>query len=1065
MGVLDSSLRSSLEKAVIQARDESESAARAALRTLAVDQTTAFATLDVEQRQLRNALRARARQLGSGNQTAGFEPLVEEVAYEQWHRMLFARFLAENSLLMHPAGAPVTLDECDELAAEEGEPDRWQVAAKYASRMLPGIFRVEDPAVGVRFAPEGRVALERILSGLPAAVFTADDGLGWVYQFWQTKKKREVNASGRKIGGADLAPVTQLFTENYMVRFLLENSLGAWWAGRHPHSPLLRDFEYLRFKIDGTPAAGVFEGWPQCVAKITVMDPCCGSGHFLVVAFGMLRRMRMEEEGLSERAAADAVLRDNLFGLEIDARCVQIAAFALALAAWKVGGFRPLPQLNLACSGIPVTGQLEEWTKLAGDDANLRNTLERLYELFRQAPDLGSLIDPAHLPVRDRMFAPSLDRLAPILDEALAAERATDPIAAVFGGAAAGAARAAKLLSRQYILVSTNVPYLARGKQSESLKLHLDDRYSSAKADLSTGFVARSRGFLNQGGTFALVTPQNWLFLASYRNFRRQLLQQQTWCLVGRLGSGAFETISGEIVNIALAIVTNVDPNQREHVIGLDISGTRTAPAKREQIRTSPLQQMEQASLLAKRDASLTFDLASTSALLSDYATGHLGLSSGDYPRFGRVFWERVMPDRDWSFQQSSVDSTREWGGREHVFFWQDGRGDFYRFVCDRLGERSTAAWIRGTNFKGRRGVAIRQMNDLPVTIYTGELYDSNVAVLLPKDDQFMTAIWAFCSSDEFATTVRKYNQKLSVDPGYIVSVPFDLERWQNAAQARYPDGLPEPYSNDPTQWLFKGAPADSTEPLQVGLARLLGYHWPQQQRDELSAMADDDGIVPLMAISGEQPGAERLRRLLASAYGEAWSPAFQEQLLHQVGYGAKTLDLWLHDGFFEQHTKLFQQRPFIWHIWDGRKDGFSVLVNYHKLDGPKLDRLTYTDLGAWISTQQTERDAGQAGAEGRLVAALQLQKKLQLIREGEPPYDIYVRWKPLAQQPMGWEPDLNDGVRLNIRPFIAAGVLRSRVNVNWNKDRGRNPDGSERLNDLHRTIAAKRAAREAAGG
>jgi hypothetical protein len=141
------------------------------------------------------------------------------------------------------------------------------------------------------------------------------------------------------------------------------------------------------------------------------------------------------------------------------------------------------------------------------------------------------------------------------------------------------------------------------------------------------------------------------------------------------------------------------------------------------------------------------------------------------------------------------------------------------------------------------------------------------------------------------------------------------------------------------------------------------------------------------------------------------------------------------------------------------------VLVNYHKLDGPKLDRLTYTYLGAWISTQQTERDAGQAGAEGRLVAALQLQKKLQLIREGEPPYDIYVRWKPLAQQPMGWEPDLNDGVRLNIRPFIAAGVLRSRVNVNWNKDRGRNPDGSERLNDLHRTIAAKRAAREAAGG
>ena len=102
------------------------------------------------------------------------------------------------------------------------------------------------------------------------------------------------------------------------------------------------------------------------------MDPCCGSGHFLVAAFEMLRDMRMEEEGLSETQAADAVLRDNIFGLEIDSRCTQIAAFALAFAAWKVGGYRQLPVPNIACSGIAVTGQLETWTKLAGDDVNLR---------------------------------------------------------------------------------------------------------------------------------------------------------------------------------------------------------------------------------------------------------------------------------------------------------------------------------------------------------------------------------------------------------------------------------------------------------------------------------------------------------------------------------------------------------------------------------------------------------------------------------------------------------------------------------------------------------------------
>ena len=100
------------------------------------------------------------------------------------------------------------------------------------------------------------------------------------------------------------------------------------------------------------------------------------------------------------------------------------------------------------------------------------------------------------------------------------------------------------------------------------------------------------------------------------------------------------------------------------------------------------------------------------------------------------------------------------------------------------------------------------------------------------------------------------------------------------------------------------------------------------------------------------------------------------------------------------------------------------------------------------------------AGAEARLAAASKLRRSLELILEGEPPYDIYVRWKSLAEQPIGWDPDVNDGVRVNVRPFVEAGVLRSPFNIHWRKDRGKNPDGSERLNDLHFTNAEKRAAR-----
>jgi len=190
MAPLSNELRSMLERAIIKAREVSEEAANAALTTLAVMRDEPFPSLDREQRRLRNALRAKARQLGDGSLVKGFQPLIEEVAYEQWHRRLFARFLAENNLLMHPSGVAVTLEECGELAPGEGESDAWHLAARYASAMLPGIFRADDPAVQVSFSPEGRHKLERIITDFPPILFIADDTLGWVYQFWQTKRKK-----------------------------------------------------------------------------------------------------------------------------------------------------------------------------------------------------------------------------------------------------------------------------------------------------------------------------------------------------------------------------------------------------------------------------------------------------------------------------------------------------------------------------------------------------------------------------------------------------------------------------------------------------------------------------------------------------------------------------------------------------------------------------------------------------------------------------------------------------------------------------------------------------------
>jgi hypothetical protein len=272
---------------------------------------------------------------------------------------------------------------------------------------------------------------------------------------------------------------------------------------------------------------------------------------------------------------------------------------------------------------------------------------------------------------------------------------------------------------------------------------------------------------------------------------------------------------------------------------------------------------------------------------------------------------------------------------------------------------------------------------------------------------------------------------------------------------------LPVPWSDDPTQWLFEGRPEVATEPLQVAVGRLLGYRWPEQpESDDLDALADEDGVVCLPSVLGERPAAQRLTELLARAFGGTWSPARAAELLAASGSKKTDLESWLRDEFFKAHCHVFKNRPFVWHVWDGRKDGFSALVNYHRLDRSTLQRLAYTYLGDWIERQAAGAKEDVVGAEERLVAARDLQRRLALILEGEPPSDIYVRWKSLAEQPLGWEPDLNDGVRLNVRPFVEAGVLRAKFNVKWDKDRGKNPDGSERHNDLHYTLADKHAAR-----
>ena len=1204
---LSPDLRSQLGKVILDARSVAEAAARHALEALAVDRSAPHKAMPLSEQGLRNRLRARGRQLGDHldrrTRIQKIGRLGHEVAYEQWHRMLFARFLAENGLLLDPEhGVPVSTEECGELARAEGA-DRWTVAGSFAAQMLPGVFRQHDPVLEVVLAPEARLELEELLESLPRAVFLAGDALGWTYQFWQASRKDEINQSGVKIGADELPAVTELFTERYMVLFLFHNTIGAWRAAKklaengsgceHESEEDLRqtvridagggyDFTHLRLVRDEDqawrPAAGGFEGWPRTAAELRILDPCCGSGHFLVEGLELLVRLRMDEEGLSTEDAVRRVLAENLHGLEIDPRCTQIAAFNVAFTAWRLVG-RPieLGRIKVACCGLAPNATEGEWMELAdkGEKAiglegsrslfgsepslatgPLREGVGALHRLFQDAPELGSLIDPART-LRADLFKTAFPTIRKALSAILEREKQhAEGFERVV--AAEGMAGAVELLDATYDLVVTNVPFLARGKQSPVLRQFADSNHSAAKGDLATIFASRILRWMDKSGTQALVAPQNWLFLTSYRKFREGLLTKHTWNLFARLGENAFDDVQAA-GGFAILNILSADKAAKDwHMAGIDVSATRDqqpirATEKNELLKgTAPVELIRQAHQLENPGVAVLMRPIGDQALLLTIAHAHQGIATGDYASFGRKFWEvgqGGLDSRVWTLQQSTVKEVIHYGGREHVLHENNGESGKERL------QPGEGVRIQGGAIWHKNGIAVSQIGSLSVTLYTGEKFDNNVSGLGPLDEH-LPAVWAFCSSPEYARSVREIDQKLNVTNRTLVKVPFNLDRWQKVAAERYPNGLPEPYSDDPTQWLFHGHPCGSVvwdedakrlahgpprtdaTVLQIAVARLLGYRWPAEHdpnlrlADEsrtwvercrqLDRFADGDGIVCIPAVGGERPAQDRLRELLREAYGDSWSVGTERALLaaaQDTGRAPASIHDWLRDRFFEQHCKLFHNRPFVWHVWDGRRDGFHALVNYHRLAGPggdgrrTLESLAFRYLGTWIEQQRDDQREGKPGADARLAAALGLQQQLERILLGEPPLDVFVRWRPLHQQPIGWEPELDDGVRLNIRPFMraqlpfggrkGAGVLRWKPNVKWGKDRGKEPErhkdtdeairpredfpwfwncpgaGAEeertdfpggpafdgnRWNDLHYTRAAKEEARAKAG-
>ncbi|MCL0047838.1 BREX-1 system adenine-specific DNA-methyltransferase PglX, partial [Dehalococcoidia bacterium] len=699
--------------------------------------------------------------------------------------------------------------------------------------------------------------------------------------------------------------------------------------------------------------------------------------------------------------------------------------------------------------------------------------MERLYELFEHADELGSLITPDL--IKSDMFMADLPSLLPLLRQVLPRE-SEDVEITERAVVAQGMSRAAEILFDEYTLAITNVPYLGRNKQDPFLKEFGDKYYKESKADLSSMFVERMLDWVGNDGTVAAVTPLLWLFLSKHKAMRRTLLEKRTWNLVALLGPGAFETITGEVVKVAMPVISGMRPAEDADLVGIDASNATTPVGKAELLSNTVISKEEgidspgsvlvtnQRDQLSNPDSTINLHLSDVDSRLGEFCHVYQGIGTGDENFFIRRFWEFPTIRGAWVPYQKAPEHHGIISGCNYVLRWEDGQGLLSSFPSARVCGKP--AWQLD-------GVAL-SVSKVPRCDYKGAMFDCTLAALIPNDPSHLGAIRAFVFDDNFRPTVKLWDPAFSITESSFGKAPFDLEYWQKIADQDLSFELSAPQSDDPTQWLFHGHPAkvDRSNVLQVATARLLGYRWPIEHDEtmevsddsrewvvkcgDLSRFGDSDGIVCLAAIGGATSAADRLRELLSCSLPD-WSYAIERELVAKAGTGnssVDTLEIWLKDRFFEEHCKLFNDRPFIWHIWDGNPEGFHCLVNAHKLTGPgdearrTLETITYSLLGAWIERQRSDHEEGKDGSDGRLVAAQNLQDQLKNILAGEPPYDIFVRWKPLDQQPIGWEPDIDDGVITNIRPFLkaelssggkkGAGILRSKPNtIKWQKHQG----------------------------
>lgn len=666
--------------------------------------------------------------------------IVEQVAYTWFNRLIAIRFMEVNDYLpsrirvlsseqegkLEPdilstpfdAEFDFTLQERDTVIQWKDHGQKEDMDALFRllfvkqcdalHEILPNLFQKVDGhdytelLLNISFTDRDGVVYH-LVNDIPESNFdVSQEGqveiIGWAYQYYNTEPKAAVFAKKEKYTKEEIPAATQLFTPDWIVRYMVENSLGRLWVEGHLNDGLKENWRYYLEEAEQEPEvqaqlAEIRKEYASLNPEdIKLIDPCMGSGHILVYAFDVLMQI-YESQGYTQRDAAQSILTNNLFGLDIDDRAAQLAYFAVMMKARQYDrriltrGIQPHVLTIQESNGIP-NAHLEYFgaglSELEKNTARMQ--MENLLESLRDAKEYGSILRVENCDWELlRRFVAGVDVVSQITLDSIGVEDTAEKLMRLVD--------VGQELAQKYDVVVTNPPYMAVSNADAKVNDYVKKNFPDSKADLFAVFIERCGQMAKQNGYQAMITQHSWMFLSSFEKLRAKLLAVDI-VNMAHLGARAFEEIGGEVVQTTSFVIRKshiadykgeyyrlIEPTSQQGKEDMFLAGENRYAADQSNFSKIP------GSPVAYWVSERLLNAFATGKSLGDIALARNGMKTGENGRFVRLWWEVILQGFnstacDWKeasssgakwFPYNKGGEFRKWyGNNDCIVNWQN---------------------------------------------------------------------------------------------------------------------------------------------------------------------------------------------------------------------------------------------------------------------------------------------------------------------------------------------------------------------------------------------------------